>query len=191
MNSCILMAEIVEEPQLRYTPDQTALAEMLVQFPGPRAEDAPATLKVVGWGNLAQQIQQQYHQGDRVIIEGRLSMNTIDRPEGFKEKRAELTVQRIHSLGDGVSISSSVTGATTDNLNSADMSVSSRTPETANRNANSTGVSNPPRTPVATTSNVDVAEFATAAPLPQSPPRQPATYTTLPNEDQDIDDIPF
>jgi single-stranded DNA-binding protein len=131
MNSCILMAEIVEEPQLRYTPDQTALAEMLVQFPGPRAEDAPATLKVVGWGNLAQQIQQQYHQGDRVIIEGRLSMNTIDRPEGFKEKRAELTVQRIHSLGDGVSISSSVTATTTDNSNSADMSVSSRTPEKA------------------------------------------------------------
>jgi len=28
------MAEIVQEPQLRYTPDQTALAEMLVQFPG-------------------------------------------------------------------------------------------------------------------------------------------------------------
>jgi len=37
----------------------------------------------------------QYHQGDR-IIEGRLSMNTVERPEGFKEKRAELTVQRIH-----------------------------------------------------------------------------------------------
>jgi len=43
------MAEIVQEPQLRYTPDQTGLAEMLVQFPGLRAED-PATLKVVGWG---------------------------------------------------------------------------------------------------------------------------------------------
>ena len=192
MNSCILMAEIVEEPQLRYTPDQTALAEMLVQFPGLRAEDAPATLKVVGWGNLAQQIQQQYHQGDRVIIEGRLSMNTIDRPEGFKEKRAELTVQRIHSLGDGISISSSVTATTTDNSNSGDISVSSRTPEKASsRNANSAEVSNPPRTPVATTNNVDVADFATAAPLPQTPSRQPATYTTLPNEDQDIDDIPF
>jgi len=34
MNSCILMAEIVQEPQLRYTPDQTGLAEMLVQFSG-------------------------------------------------------------------------------------------------------------------------------------------------------------
>ena len=35
MNSCILMAEIIQQPQLRYTPDnQLQIAEMLVQFPG-------------------------------------------------------------------------------------------------------------------------------------------------------------
>jgi single-stranded DNA-binding protein len=100
MNSYILMAEIIRNPELRYTPDnQTPIAEMLVQFPGLRPEDPAATLKVVGWGNLAQEIQERYHEGDRVVIEGRLTMSTIDRPEGFKEKRAELTAQRIHSLG--------------------------------------------------------------------------------------------
>lgn len=99
MNSCILMAEIVQEPELRYTSDtQTPISEMIVQFPGLRPEDPPATLKVVGWGNLAQDIQGHYHVGDRVILEGRLGMNTIDRPEGFKEKRAELTVQRIYTV---------------------------------------------------------------------------------------------
>lgn len=113
MNTCILMAEIVEEPELRFTSDnQTPIAELLVQFPGPRPEDPPATLKVVGWGNLAQEIQANYHVGDRVVIEGRLSMNTIDRPEGFKEKRAELTVQRLHRL-DGASLQSTVTTAAT------------------------------------------------------------------------------
>ncbi|NET34677.1 MAG: single-stranded DNA-binding protein [Cyanothece sp. SIO1E1] len=107
MNSCILMAEIIQDPQLRYTSDtQTPIAELLVQFPGLRAEEPPATLKVVGWGNLAQEIQERCHQGDRVLLEGRLSMTTIDRPEGFKEKRAELTVQRIHSLDAGISFSS-------------------------------------------------------------------------------------
>jgi single-strand DNA-binding protein len=100
MNSCILMAEIIQDPELRYTSDtQTPIAEMVVQFPGLRAEDPLATLKVTGWGNLAQEIQEGYHQGDRVVIEGRLGMNTIERPEGFKEKRAEMTVQRIHRLG--------------------------------------------------------------------------------------------
>lgn len=94
------MAEIIQAPELRYTSDnQMPIAEMLVQFPGSRAEDPPGTLKVVGWGNLAQEIQEKYRQGDRVVIEGSLRMNTIDRPEGFKEKRAELTAQRIHIVG--------------------------------------------------------------------------------------------
>ena len=104
MNSCILLAEITQEPQLRYTPDnQTPIAEMQVQFAGLRPEDPPATVKAVGWGNMAQEIQGNYHQGDRVILEGRLSMNTVERPEGFKEKRAELTIQKIYTL-DGASI---------------------------------------------------------------------------------------
>ncbi len=108
MNSCILMAEIVQAPELRYTSDtQTPIAEMFVEFPGLRAEDPPARLKVVGWGNLAQEIQEGFHVGDRVVLEGRLGMNTVDRPEGFKEKRAELTVQRIHSLGADTTLEAS------------------------------------------------------------------------------------
>lgn len=193
MNSCILMAEIVQEPQLRYTPDQTALAEMLVQFPGLRAEDPPATLKVVGWGNLAQEIQQQYRQGDRVIIEGRLSMNTVERSEGFKEKRAELTVQRIHSLGDGVSITSEMgSETTTSSSNSSNVSVASPTSEKVDsRNAKFSGVSNSPRTPVAAAaSTADVqTNFRLDEPLPQSP--KPNPNPVLPSEEQDIDDIPF
>ncbi|MCU0544001.1 MAG: single-stranded DNA-binding protein [Oscillatoriaceae cyanobacterium Prado104] len=99
MNSCILMAEIIQQPQLRYTPDnQLQIAEMLVQFPGARPEDPPEHLKVIGWGNLAQDIHDKYREGDRVIIEGRLGMNTIER-DGIKEKRAELTAQRIYPLG--------------------------------------------------------------------------------------------
>lgn len=106
------MAEIIKAPELRYTMDgQTPIAEMLVQFPGGRAEDPPETLKVVGWGNLAQQIQEQFHQGDRVVIEGRLHMNTVDRPEGFKEKRAELTAVRIHGLGAGTEFSAPATSS--------------------------------------------------------------------------------
>ncbi|MEL6472070.1 MAG: single-stranded DNA-binding protein [Cyanobacteria bacterium J06623_4] len=101
MNNCILMAEIVQAPQLRYTADnQTPIAEFVVKFPGLREGDAAGQLKVVGWGNLAQEIQERYRMGDRVLLEGRLSMNTLERPEGFKEKRAEMTVQRVSPIND-------------------------------------------------------------------------------------------
>ncbi|MDJ0690112.1 MAG: single-stranded DNA-binding protein [Xenococcaceae cyanobacterium MO_188.B32] len=100
MNSCVLMAEIVSEPQLRTTQDNLDVTEMIVRFDGLREEDPPATIKVLGWGNLASNIKNQYNQGDRVVIEGRLSMNTIEMQEGYKEKRAELVASRIFVLGD-------------------------------------------------------------------------------------------
>lgn len=104
MNTCVLMAEITKAPQLRYTQDgQTAISEMWVQFPPLRSGDPMPTIKAIGWGNLAQQIQEQFKEGDQVILEGRLGMNTIDRPEGFKEKQAELTISRIHTADMTVS----------------------------------------------------------------------------------------
>lgn len=111
MNSIILLAEIIQEPQLRYTSDsQTPIAELRIEFAGQRPEDPATQLKAVGWGNMAQEIQANYHQGDRVILEGRLGMNTVERPEGFKEKQAELTIQKIYTL-DGASISNTVSAA--------------------------------------------------------------------------------
>lgn len=168
MNSCILMAEIVEPPQLRYTTDQLELTEMLVQFPAPRAEDPPATLKVVGWGKLAQEIEQKYHKGDRIIIEGRLSMNTVQM-DGYKEKKAELTVQRIHALGEGVSISGSSSTTTTSNYPTEGSPKQSRREEPVEK------------TPAAVGSATQ--------PEPAKPLAQPKT--PLPTPDTDVDDIPF
>ena len=107
MNSCIIMGEIVKAPELRYTQEgQMAIAEMTVQIEPLRANDPASTLKVVAWGNLGQQVQEQCHAGDTVILEGRLNMNTLDRPEGYKEKVAELTVSRIHPVnGSSMSLS--------------------------------------------------------------------------------------
>ncbi|MDJ0729636.1 MAG: single-stranded DNA-binding protein [Crocosphaera sp.] len=107
MNSCVLMAKVISNPELRYTPDnQTEVAQMLVEFEGRRSEDPPCILKVVGWGGLATQMKESCTEGDRLILEGRLSMNTFERKEGFKEKRAELVISRFYPL-DGVSESSS------------------------------------------------------------------------------------
>ncbi|MEB3200068.1 MAG: single-stranded DNA-binding protein [Synechococcaceae cyanobacterium] len=100
MNHCLLEAEVLEAPQLRYTQDnQTPVAEMTVRIDGLRPDDPPGQLKVVGWGSLAQEIQNRLQVGQRLVLEGRLRMNTVARPDGVKEKRAELTLSRLHPLG--------------------------------------------------------------------------------------------
>lgn len=105
MNSIVLMAELLTDPELRRTPDnQSSIASFLVQFAGSRAEEAPYRIKVVGWNNLADEIVANYHKGDQVVVEGRLRMDTVDRGT-YKEKRTELIAQRVHGLA-GVSSSS-------------------------------------------------------------------------------------
>jgi len=190
MNSCVLMAEIINEPQLRYTADNLGVTEMLVQFPNSlKPEDPPATLKVVGWGNLATEIQQNYHQGDHVILVGRLGMNTVAM-EGFKEKRAELTVQQIQPVGGSFN---------TDPLPSATVTPSFT--ETAPRQASS--ASRPPQkevntyesprpAPIPAANPVGVAPQTTSyEPVPQSTNYERTTYPAVKAEEPDPDDIPF
>lgn len=100
MNHCLLEVDVLEAPQVRYTQDnQTPVAEMLVQVEGLRPDDPPGQLRVVGWGNLAQDLQNRVQAGQRLVLEGRLRMNTVTRNDGVKEKRAEFTLSRLHPLG--------------------------------------------------------------------------------------------
>ena len=175
MNSCVLMAEIIKAPELRYTQDgNTAIAEMVVQFPPLRAEDPIPTLRVTGYGNLAQQIQEQFHQGDQVIIEGRLHMRTIDRPEGFKEKLAELRASRVHTLD--LSISAGV--STEPNLPPSPQSTSIPAPS----------MSHPP---VASPVPPMPQPQAPVAPPPPQPARPAAPIPSETTEPPNYDDIPF
>jgi single-stranded DNA-binding protein len=98
----LLEVEVLEAPQVRYTQDnQTPVAEMAVQFEGLRPDDPPGQLKVVGWGNLAQDLQNRVQVGQRLMVEGRLRMNTVTRQDGVKEKRAEFTLARLHPISAG------------------------------------------------------------------------------------------
>lgn len=102
VNHCLLEVEVLEAPQVRYTQDnQTPVAEMAVQIDGLRPDDPPGQLKVVGWGNLAQELQNRVQVGQRLMLEGRLRMNTVTRQDGVKEKRAEFTLARLHPIGAG------------------------------------------------------------------------------------------
>jgi single-stranded DNA-binding protein len=98
----LLEVEVLEAPQVRYTQDnQTPVAEMAVQIDGLRPDDPPGQIKVVGWGSLAQDLQGRVQVGQRLVLEGRLRMNTVTRQDGVKEKRAEFTLSRLHPLMAG------------------------------------------------------------------------------------------
>ena len=80
MNHCLIQAVISIAPQMRYTKEnQTPIAEMIVNFKGLRSEDPTRDLKIIGWGNIAQEMVDELKEGQNIIIEG-LSLIHISEP---------------------------------------------------------------------------------------------------------------
>lgn len=188
MNSCVLMAQIIQDPELRYTSDnQTPIAQMLVQFPSVRSDDPPSTLKVVGWGNLAQEIKESYGVGDRVILEGRLSMNTIERPEGFKEKRAELTTYRIHRLGADTDM-----GLPTATVSPTRQGTTIPSSSKPNENVVPMRSRPAPPTPAPVSAPRDHGyDYSSPIDPPTHEPTPVPNVPPVPDNQKDLDDIPF
>ncbi len=164
MNHCLLEVDVLEAPQVRYTQDnQTPVAEMLVQVEGLRPDDPPGQLKVVGWGNLAQDLQNRVQPGQRLVLEGRLRMNTVTRNDGVKEKRAEFTLARLHPVGGGAARASSESTAPTTPL------------------------------PAPGPSRAQPSRATAPAPMAAPPPTQPTWNTSplVPDLPEGDDDIPF
>ena len=99
MNHCLIQAVINSAPQMRYTKEsKTPIAEMTINFKGLRDEDPSRELKVLGWGTIAQEMVEGLKEGQNIVVEGRLRMNSVTRKDGTKEKQAELTASRIHHI---------------------------------------------------------------------------------------------
>ena len=99
MNHCLIQAVINSAPQMRYTKEnKTPIAEMTVNFKGLRDEDPYRELKVLGWGTIAQAMVGELKEGQNIVIEGRLRMNSVTRKDGTKEKQPELTASKIHQI---------------------------------------------------------------------------------------------
>ena len=99
MNHCLIQAVISSAPKMRYTKEnQTPIAEMIINFKGLRSEDPTRELKILGWGNLAQEMVDELKEGQNIVIEGRLKMNSVTRKDGTKEKQPELTASKVHQI---------------------------------------------------------------------------------------------
>ena len=92
---------VKKAPTVRFTQDnKTPLAEIEVEFDSLRTDDPPCSIKVVGWGKLAEELQNTVKINSKLVIEGRLRMNTVPRQDGTKEKQAEFTLSRIHPFSN-------------------------------------------------------------------------------------------
>lgn len=105
-NKVMLMGNLTREPEVRYTPKGSAVADLAIAVNrvytaenGEKREEV-TYVDVVLWARLAEIAGQYLHKGNPVFIEGRLQMDTWeDKQTGQKRSRLRVVGEIMQMLG--------------------------------------------------------------------------------------------
>ncbi len=104
LNKVLLIGNVTRDPELRYTPQNTAVCKFSVATnrtwtggDGSQQEAAEFT-PVVTWGKLAEIANQILTKGRKVYVEGRLQSHTWENKEGVKQKTTEVIADQLIAL---------------------------------------------------------------------------------------------
>jgi single-strand DNA-binding protein len=104
VNRVTLLGYVGREPELKYTPKNTAVVSLSVATTeswgsGDDRQQKTSWHKVVAWGKLAEIVHQYVHKGSQVYVEGRLDYRTWEAKEGGKRTSTEIVASVIRSIG--------------------------------------------------------------------------------------------
>lgn len=104
-NKVILIGNLTKDPELRYTPQGTAVVNLRLAV-NTRFRDKNQELKeeacfvtVVVWNKQAETSNQYLHKGSPVMIEGRLQSRSWEDNSGQKRSVLEVRADRVQFLG--------------------------------------------------------------------------------------------
>jgi len=104
LNKVLLIGNMVRDPELRYTPQNTAVANFTIatnrswsNSDGSEQESTEFT-RCVAWGKLAEIVDQILKKGRKVYVEGRLQTREWEGQDGQKNRRTEVVADQIIAL---------------------------------------------------------------------------------------------
>ena len=104
-NRVILLGNLTRDPELRYIPSGTAVAEvgLAVNDRYKNAEgqwvDQPTFVDVTLWARTAEVASEYLSKGSPVLIEGRLKLDSWETPEGQKRSKLRVVAEKMQMLG--------------------------------------------------------------------------------------------
>ena len=106
-NKVILAGNLTRDPQLSYTPSQTAVCEFGMAVnrryrsgDGQQREDT-CFVDCQAWGKTGEIINQYMNKGKPLLVEGRLTYDSWEAKDGSKRSRLRVTVENFQFLGSG------------------------------------------------------------------------------------------
>lgn len=108
LNKVLLLGNLTRDPELRYTPKGTAVADLglavnrRVPDGSGNWTDETTFVDVTVWGTTAENAQKFLTKGRGVFIEGRLQMDTWeDKQTGQKRSKLKVVAEGLQFLPDG------------------------------------------------------------------------------------------
>ena len=105
MNRVFLMGNLTRDPELRYIPSGTAVANFGMAVnrtyttqDGERKEDV-CFVDIVTWSKTAENCANYLTKGRPVLIEGRLQYRSWETDDGQKRSKLEVVADRVQFLG--------------------------------------------------------------------------------------------
>jgi single-strand DNA-binding protein len=103
LNRVIIIGRMVRDPELRYTPSGTSIANFSVAnnrsyTSSGEKKEVVSFFNCVAWGKLGEVIVQYSKKGNRVGLEGRLQQRSWEDQQGNKRSTVEIVVENFQFL---------------------------------------------------------------------------------------------
>ena len=116
LNKVILIGRLTQDPELRYTPNGTAVAKFTLavnrSFKNKQGEREADFIDIVVWQRQAENCANYLGKGRLVAVEGRLQIRSYDDSQGIRRKASEVVADNVRFL-DRARESTPSTGSTT------------------------------------------------------------------------------
>ncbi|MCM8796755.1 MAG: single-stranded DNA-binding protein [Candidatus Omnitrophica bacterium] len=105
LNKVLLMGNLTRDPELRYTPQGTAVVSLRLavnrrfRTKTQELKEEVCFITVVAWNKQAETCNQYLHKGSGVFVEGRLQSRSWEDANGQKRNVIEVRAERVQFLG--------------------------------------------------------------------------------------------
>ena len=105
LNRVFLMGNLTRDPELRYTPNGTAVSNLRIavnrkfKTQSGETKEETAFVTVVAWGKQAETCTQFLAKGRPIFVEGRLQTRSWETQDGQKRNVLEVRASRVQFLG--------------------------------------------------------------------------------------------
>lgn len=105
LNKVLLIGNLTRDPEIRYTPQGTAVANLGLAVSRKFRDKAQELreevcfITVVVWSKMAETCNQYLHKGSPIFVEGRLTLRSWEDNTGKKRNVIEVRAERVQFLG--------------------------------------------------------------------------------------------